>query len=501
MKKFKVAIIGAGIVGVAVARVLSMYENFDISIVEMEPDVGWGVSKANTSIIHPCHEEDPDRYPLRARLCREGNSIWRSWVKELDIPAKWPGELMVFYSSEEEREVRKYIWFAARNSVPGIRIIYRDELPSYEPNISPEAEGALYAPTAGTISPFEAVIAIAENATENGARLFADTKVLNIKVENYSIAGVETNRGFINADIVINAAGLYADHISHLAGVALDFFIKPRRGEYIVFDEDIDVKPTKILHTVPTSITKGVYAITTVHGNLMIGPTAEDLPTDVRENRATTESGFTYLLSEGRRLLKKLPPLSKIIRRFAGLRPEPPYGNWLIDVYTDPWGFINVAGIRSPGLTAAPAIARYVLELLVEKYDVNLVEKSGWIRYRKGIESIRNLSIERLDNLIKVDPSYGRIVCNCKAVSEAEIVKAADNIVKIGAKPTIDGIKFRTTAGFGKCQGSFCRWRIALLLSHKLGIPLHSVIVKRSAYGLGDIKFLLSRNQSEVERS
>ena len=495
MRVFRVAIVGAGITGASIARVLSMYSNFDVTLIEAEPDVGWGVSKANTSIIHPCHEEDPDRHPLRARLCREGNSLWRIWAKELDVPVKWPGELMVFYNSEEERETRRYIELASRNNVPGVRIVYRDELPSYEPLINPGAEGALYAPTAGVISPFEAVIAITENAVENGARLLVETRVLDVKVRDGGVVGVETDRGFIEADIVVNSAGLYADHISHTAGVAQDFSIRPRRGEYIVFDEDVGIRPRKILHTTPTPITKGVYAITTVHGNLMIGPTAEDLPIDAREERATTEKGFNYLISEGRRLLKELPPLTRIIRRFAGLRPEPSYGDWLIDVYVDPWGFVNVAGIRSPGLTAAPAIAKYVLELMVKRYDIDLVEKSGWRRYRRGIVGIRGLSIEGIDSMVKSDPGYGKIVCYCKMVSEAEINEAIDRMQRIGARPTIDGVKFRTTAGFGKCQGSFCRWRIALLLSEKLGIPLYKVTVKKGGYGIGDIKTLLRRDR------
>ena len=169
MQRHRVVIIGAGIVGASIARVLSMYENFDVTLIEKEPDVGWGVSKANTSIIHPGHEEDPEKHPLRARLCVEGNRLWREWVKELDIPAKWPGELMVFTSSDEEKEARKYVELAKRNNVPGVRIVYRDELRVLEPSINPNALGAVYAPTAGTISPMEAVIAIVENAVENGS--------------------------------------------------------------------------------------------------------------------------------------------------------------------------------------------------------------------------------------------------------------------------------------------------------------------------------------------
>jgi len=491
MNRFKVIIVGAGIIGASIARVLSMYENFDVVLIDKELDVGWGISKANTSIIHPCHEEDPERHSLRAKLCVEGNKMWREWSKELDIPIKWPGELMVFHNSDEEREARKYIWFAIKNGVSGVRIVYRDELQSFEQNINPDAIGALYAPSAGTLSPFEAVIAIVENAVDNGVKLLVDTNVLGVKIRNNLVIGVETSRGFIEADIVINATGLYADYISHTAGVAKDFWIKPRRGEYIVFDEDVDIKPVKILHTTPTPLTKGVYAITTVHGNLMIGPTAEDLSIDAKENKATSENGYNYLIKEGEKLLRRLPPLSKVIRRFAGLRPEPPNGDWLIDVYIDPWGFINVAGIRSPGLTAAPAIAKYVLDLMARRYDINLVEKKSWNCYRVGIKGIRNLNIYEADRLIERNPCYGKVICYCKIVTEAEINEAIDRILKIGARPTIDGIKFRTTACFGKCQGSFCRWEIALILSKKLGMPLHKVIVKKSSYGIGDIKILL----------
>lgn len=498
MKKFRVVIIGAGIVGASIARILSMYENFDVVIVEKEPDVGWGVSKANTSIIHPGHEEDPNKYPLRAKLCVKGNQMWRTWAEELEIPVKWPGELMVFTNEDEEKQAREYIKLAQLNGVPGVRVVYGEELRFLEPSIGDDAKGAVYAPTAGVISPFEAVIAIVENAVENGAKLLTEAEVTGIRVYNSTVKGVETTQGFVEADIVINAAGLYADKISHLAGVELDFYIRPRKGEYILFDENIEPKPLKILHTVPTHITKGVYAITTVHGNVLIGPTAEDLPLEARDDASTSVKGLDYVYREATKLLKKLPPKSKIIRTFAGLRPEPPNGQWLIKAYSNPWGFVNVAGIRSPGLTAAPAIAEYVVELVANTYDVKLIRKGSWNPYRHDITRLSGKSLSEIDDLIRKNPDYGEIVCYCKMVSKAEVLEAIDRMMKIGIKTiTLDGLKFRIYTGFGKCQGSFCRWRVAKVVSDKLGIPYYDVVVKKSSYGIGEIKILWSEKVGE----
>ena len=487
----KVAVVGAGVVGASVARVLTMYEGFEVLLVEREPDVGWGVSKANTSIIHPGHEEDPRQHPLRAKLCVEGNRLWRQWIKELDIPADWPGELMVFASPDEEREARKYVELAKLNGVPGVRLVYEREMLALEPNVNPQALGAVYAPTAGTISPFEAVTAIVENAVENGAKLLAETEVLRVRVEGGGVKGLETTRGFVEADIVVNAAGLWADEITRSAGVEPEFRIKPRRGEYLLFDEDVGAKPARILHTVPTPVTKGVYALTTVHGNLLIGPTAEDLPPEAKDETGTTREGLGRVLSEAAKLLKEVPPTSKVVRTFAGLRPEPPGGMWLVKAYGDPWGFVNVAGIRSPGLTAAPALAHHVVKLVSETYGIELKRREGWNPRRRGIERLAGRSLKEVDEKVRANPDYGEIVCYCKMVSKGEVLEAIERIRRIGARPTIDGVKFRVQAGFGRCQGSFCRWRVALLIAQSTGQPLHAVLAGKGVYVVGDVKLLL----------
>lgn len=489
--KLKVAVIGAGVVGASIARVLSMYEDFNVVLLEREPDVGWGASKANTSVIHPGHEEDPNKHPIRAKLCAEGNRLWRKWTEELDIPARWPGELMLFYSDEEAKRAAEYVEFARLNGVPGVKMVW-EEVKQIEPWINPSAAGAIYAPTAGLVAPFEAVAAIVENAVGNGVRLLADTEVRGIRVSNGEISGVETSKGFVEADLVINAAGLYADRVSHMAGVELDFRIKPRRGEYLLFDENVHVKPHMILHPVPTPVTKGVYAVTTVHGNLMLGPTADDLPEEEKDNFSTTGEGLSRVMNEASKLLKEVPSRDKVIRFFAGLRPEPPQGEWLIKAYDDPWGFVNAAGIRSPGLTAAPAIASYVLELVAREYDVKLNRRLSWNPYRVNVTSVRGKNPEEIDQLVKTNPDYGEIVCRCRLVSKAEIIETVERMRKIGLERiTVDGVKFRTTAGMGWCQGQFCRWRISLIISQATGVPLHEVAVKRASYGIGDVKVLL----------
>ena len=494
MARYRVTIIGAGIVGSCIARVLSKYENLEVYLLEKEVDVGWGASKANTSIIHPGHEDDPDKYPLRAKLCVRGNRLWHRWVKELEIPAEFPGELMVALSEEDLKTCEYYLRLAIKNGVPGVRLVYRDELLHLEPSVNPNAVGALWAPTAGKIAPTAAVIAIVENAVENGVRLYTEARVTGVKVEGGEVKGVETSRGFFEADIVVNAAGLYADEISRMAGVG-GFTIRPRKGQYCLFDERAEPKVRRILHPTPTPKTKGVYVITTVpESRLMVGPTAEDLPPGAKEDTSTTREGIEYVLEWGKRLVRELPSKSMIIRTFAGLRPEPPNGRWIIKAYDDPWGFVDVAGIRSPGFTAAPAIAHYVRELIEEKLGVRLVEKRRWNPYRRAIRRFRDLPLEEQRRLVREDPRYGNVVCMCECVTEAEVLEAIERMRRIGVRTiTLDGVKFRTFSMFGPCQGSFCRIRVALIIARETGVPLWRVTQRGpgTEYGIGDVKVLL----------
>ena len=496
MKK-SVAIIGGGIAGCAIARVLSKYD-LDIHLIEKEADVGWGATKANTSIIHPGHEEDAAIHPLRAKFCVEGNRIWRKWAEEMDIPVSWPGELMIALDDGGMETLEHYLKLGEKNGVEGLEIMGREKIKKLEPNVNENAIAALWAPAAGLIEPWEACIALAENAVDNGVKVHLNTEVKGIAVGDGKITGLETNRGFMKVDVAINAAGLFADEISGMAGID-DFKIRPRRGQYYLFSDDAMPKVKRIVHMTPTEKTKGVYAVTTVEGNLMLGPTAEDLDFDEKEERSTTEEGLDYIWENARKFLASLPPRNKVSKMFAGLRPEPPGGKYLIEAYEEPWGFVNVAGIRSPGLTAAPSIAEYVAKLMEEKLDLRMAEKGRWNPFRKGMKRFSRLSDSEKQHLINRNPQYGNVVCMCKEVTEGEVVEAIERIRKLGAGITMDSIKFRTLAMFGECQGSFCRSRIASIISREAGIPLWQVSLKGNGteYGIGDVKVLQRREKDE----
>ncbi len=489
----RVAIVGAGVVGASIARALSRFENFEVHLLEKEVDVGWGVSKANTGIIHAGYDDEPELYPLRAKLCVEGNRIWHKWVKELDIPIRWCGSLVLAFNEEEIEVLKDLFNRGVRNGVQDLRIIEADEIRLLEPNASKNALAGLWAPTAGQISPWDAVFALVENSIANGVKLHLATEVKGVRVERERVLGLETNRSFFEVDWVINAAGLYADKIARMAGVG-GYHIKPRKGEYLIFDRDAEPKVNKILFPVPTPISKGVVVTTTVDGNLMIGPNAQDLTEEQKEDKSNTREGLEFVWSSASKLVEKLPPKNKIIRFFAGLRPEPTGGDFIIKKYEEVFGFIDAAGTRSPGLTSAPAIANMVLDILKSSLDIELKPKEKWNPYRRRIKRFSELTLDERSRLINEEPRYGRIICTDEMVTEMEIVEA----IRRGAT-TIDGVKFRTRACMGKCQGSSCMYKVAVIISRELGIPLWKVSIRGpgTEIGIGDVKALLSGEKEE----
>jgi len=484
----RVIIVGAGIVGMSIARELSKY-NLDIVVVDKNSDVGWGVSKANTALIHGGYDDDPERYPNRARLCVQGNKIWREWVKELDIPSVWNGALVVARNEDEKKELRILFERGLRNGVEHMRILEDEEIRKVEPEISPDVTAALHIPSVGQIAPISAVIALAENAVDNGVKILLDTEVKDVIVRDGAIQGVETNKGFVKGDILINAAGLYADDISRMAGV--DYFrIHPRKGEYWIFDDSVGPKPRHVLFPAPTKKSKGVVVTTEISGHLMIGPNAQDI--EDKEDLSNTFDGLEEVWEKARKIWPKLPPRSKVIRTFAGLRPEPDGGDFII-ASEEVWGLINVAGIRSPGLTSAPAIARDVARI-INGIGVDLEKKRKWISKRRDITHFFSLKDEEIKGKIAENPMYGRIVCKCNKVSEGDIVEAIARMKKIGvATPSIDSVKFRTRATTGTCQGSFCRVRISAILAREYATPMWRITLKGigSEIGIGDVKVLL----------
>ena len=494
MKRIKVAIIGAGISGASIARVLSRYDNLEVHLIEKNSDVGWGVTKANTALIHGGYDDDPKKFPLRAKLCIQGNRIWHQWVKELEIPHIWNGALIVALTEDDFDELETLLERGIKNGVPEMRIVDKEEALSLEPSLNPKALGGLWIPIVGQIDPIPAVVAMVENAVSNGVKLHLETEVKGIKVENGEVKGIETNNGFIDADIVINAAGLYADEISKMVGI--DYFeIHPRKGEYWIFDEDVP-GPRRVLFPTPTPISKGVVVTTEINGHLMIGPNAQDLPKEEKENLATTIEGLNEVWEKAKKIWPNLPPKSKVIRTFAGLRPEPTGGDFIIKAEEEVYGFINVAGIRSPGLTSAPAIAYEVKEIIERDLGITLTEKSHWNPYRRDITHFFMTPREEANRLVATNNSYGKIVCKCNKVSEGDILEAIERMKFIGVKtPSIDSVKVRTKATSGTCQGTFCKVRIVQILAREYKVEPWKVTLKGkgSEIGVGDVKVLLRR--------
>ena len=463
MNKYDVIIIGAGVVGTAIARELSRYK-LRIAVFEKEIEPAFGVSKSNSGIIHPGTQNLP--YSLKGKLCVQGNELMRGLAKELGVDFKEVGELIVAFNEEDLARLMSIKRDAETLGVPRLEIVGREWLRSHEPNLNPEAAAALYAPTAGIISPYRLVYDLVENASKNGVEINAGQKVQSINPHFSSRPGFEitTPRGTFNARFLINCAGLFADEISAMAGIP-DFMIRPRKGEEFILDKKRENITRHLLFPMPSKDSKGILVIKTADGNPMIGPTAED--TEDKEDVSTSEEGFQKVISGIRKLVPAINP-GDIIAYFAGLRPVA--GEDFIIRYEDKApGFINVAGMQSPGLTSAPAIAVMVADMLKE-HGLGLQKKTVFHPHRRKTRHLFTLPLDQTKQLIRKDHSYGDIVCRCEMVSAKEIRDA----VAHGAR-TLDGIKFRTRAQAGRCHGSFCTTRIMKILAKESGKKLTEI--------------------------
>lgn len=441
----RIAIIGAGIVGLAVARELSKYKA-NIHIFEKNEDVGMGTSKANTGIIHAGFDDPPGTN--RAKFCRRGNEIWHRWVRELSIPTAWKGEIIVAMDYDGIKKIEELKKRGEENRVPGLEIWDRKKLLKMEPRISTEAQGALFAPTGGVMESFFAPVALYENLVDNGVIFHFNSPVIDI-VERGDELEVVTPSEREKFDLVINAAGLYGDRIAAMMGY--DFKIYPRKGEYFLFPK-ILLQVNYIIFPTPSKGTKGVVIENTPAGTLMIGPNAQDI--DDKDDKSTTEQGLEFVYESAKKIVPGIPPRSKSIRQFAGLRAETPQRDFIMTFHDNFW---NLIGMRSPGLTAAPAIAEYVSEIARERYSLKLRDR--WIAVRKPY------------------PVGGRVICDCEGISEMEIREA----VRRGAT-TVEAVKRRTMATMGSCQGSFCMPKIMKIISEERQIPFEKVELRRGAW-------------------
>ena len=477
---YDVVIIGAGVSGCASARELSRY-NLNICVVEMEEDVCCGTSKANSAIVHAGY--DAENGSLMAKLNVEGSQMMEELSKELDFHYKKNGSLVVCLHEEERDNLQKLYERGVKNGVKDLRIIERDELVKLEPNISDEAVAALYAPTAAIVCPFGMNIAMAENAAVNGVEFRFDTKVTGLeKKENNWL--IKTDKGEIETRYVVNAAGVYAD-VFHNMVSEKKIHITARRGDYCLLDRSVEGFVTHTIFQLPGKYGKGVLVTPTVHGNTLVGPTAIDI--EDKDGTNTTQQGIDELIQKAGSTVKNLP-MRQVITSFAGLRAHEDGHEFIIGELEDAKGFIDCAGIESPGLSSAPAIGKMVADIIRDLTGAK--EREDFIPTRKGILDPKTLSKEEYAALIKEKPEYGNIICRCEMITEGEIMDAIHR--PLGAK-SLDGVKRRTRAGMGRCQAGFCSPRTIEILARERGVE-PSEITKAG----GDSKIIVGINKDSL---
>ena len=453
---YDVIIIGAGVAGSASARELSRYQA-KICVLEKEEDVCCGTSKANSAIVHAGY--DAAEGSLMAKLNVRGNEMMEQMSKDLDFPFKRNGSLVVCLHEDEMPGLEALYKRGIANGVPGLRILNREELRAMEPNISDEACAALYAPTGGIVCPFNLNIAMAENANANGVEFHFDTEVTGLRPVEDGWE-IRTSKGTYKTRYVVNAAGVYADKFHNMVSEK-KIHITPRRGDYCLLDKTAGNHVSHTVFALPGKYGKGILVTPTVHGNLLLGPTAEDI--ENREGTGTSAQELEQVIKKAGMNVKNLP-LRQVITSFAGIRAHEDGDDFVIGEPGDAPGFVDCAGIESPGLTAAPAIGEMAADIVRKTLD--LKEKEDFISERKGILDPGTLSKEEYRKLLKAHPAYGNIICRCEMISEGEILDAIHR--PLGAR-SLDGVKRRTRAGMGRCQSGFCSPKTMEILARELG--------------------------------
>ncbi|MBR6918483.1 MAG: NAD(P)/FAD-dependent oxidoreductase [Clostridia bacterium] len=469
--RFDVVVIGAGVVGCAVARELSKYE-LSVCVVEKSEDVCSGTSKANSGIVHAGHDAVPGS--MKAKMNVRGSKLIKELSKTLDFHYKNNGSMVLCFDEADMPALNELLERGVKNGVENLSIISGDEARRLEPALSDEVFAALLVPDGGIVCPFGMTAAFAENAAANGAEFRFLTTVLNIlKAEDgYR---VETDKGVIGAKYVVNAAGVYADKF-HNTVSDKKINITPRKGEYVLFDLEVGDLVSRTIFQLPGKYGKGVLVTPTAHGNLLVGPNAVDI--DDKEDTSTTFEGTDDIK---RRALKSVPslPYRSVITGFSGLRAHEDGYDFIIGEAPGAEGFFDAAGIESPGLSSAPAIGEYLAELIAKKSGAE--KKKDFIAQRRGIPEVAKLPRDERAKLIKENPAYGRIVCRCESISEGEIVDAIRR--KPGAV-SLDGVKRRVRQGMGRCQGGFCTPVVMEILSRELGIPMTDVTKNSPGSGM-----------------
>lgn len=459
--KREVVIIGAGVVGSSIARELSRY-NVDICVLEKASDVCEGTSKANSGIVHAGFDAEPGT--LKARFNVAGSRKMEALSRELDFSYKRNGSLVLCFSKDDYPKLEELKKRGESNGVEGVTILTGDEVRNMEPAISDEVVAALYAPTGAIVCPFGLTIAMAENAAVNGAEFRFNEPVTGIKADGDGFV-VTTDKGTYECKAVINAAGVYADAIHNMV-CADKIHITARKGEYCLYDKKVGGTVSSTIFQLPGAYGKGVLVTPTVHGNLLLGPTATD--TLDKEEVNTTKTGLDTLQATAAKSIKAVPYRS-VITSFAGLRAHEDGGDFIVGE-SSVKGFFDAAGIESPGLSAAPAIGEFLAGEVAGYLGAD--KKSNFKATRKGIPNVALASKEERDRLIKENPLYANVICRCELVTEGEIVDAIKR--PVGAT-TLDGVKRRTRAGMGRCQAGFCSPKTLEILARELGTDITKI--------------------------
>jgi len=467
-KNFDVIIIGGGVIGTAVAYNLSKLK-LKIALLEKEMELAFGTTKANSGIVHAGFHSKPGT--LKASMCVKGSLMYPKLCQDLDVPYKQNGVLMVAFNSEQLPELNVFYNQGRLNGLTDLKILTRDELLKKEPNLQDEVIAGLFAPTGGVVSPFELAINLGESAKLNGVEVVLDSPLLKMEDRKNHLL-ITTKDNHYTAKIVINCAGLYADNIARMLGDD-SFSIIPRKGEEYLLDKRVGNLINSTIFPLPTPNSKGMLVIPTVHGNLMLGPTAIEM--DKRDEFTTTALGLKTIYDFTKNLVKGLEKRD-LIASFAGIRAASDRGDFIIEFSKTNPRLLNIAGIESPGLTAAPAIGEKILEMVKARLNEEGMSVGLNPSYNPVLPKklhLRDLKGPELEKAIQQDNRFAHVICRCELVSEAEIVAA----IKSGAK-TLDGIKLRTRAGMGRCQGGFCTPKILKIMSRELGIPV-SELTKR----------------------
>ncbi len=474
-----VIIIGGGVVGCSVARELSRFDA-DILLLERGNDVSVGTSKANSGIVHGGYDAKPGT--LKAKFNVAGNAMFDALARELDFPFKRNGSMVLCFDKTDIGKLLELKEQGVKNGVQGLYVLEGYEaVKAMEPYVSENVVAALVVPNGGIVSPYEMTIAYAENAATNGVKFRFGSEVTAIDRIDGGLQVTCADGFTAQAKYVVNAAGVYADVINNM--ISPDkMHITARKGDYELLDKTCGYMASHTLFQMPTKMGKGVLVTPTCHGNILVGPTATDV-TDKDDVATTPEE----LASAFDRALLTMPSLNRrnIITQFSGLRAHLDTDDFVIGESAAVKGLYNVAGIESPGLSSAPAIAVHVAEEIAQKLSIG--KNANFVAERKGIPHFATLSDEERQKLVAKNPLYGRIVCRCETVTEGEIVEAIRR--KPGAVD-MDGVKRRTRQGMGRCQAGFCTPRVMEILSRELGVPMTEV-TKRG----GNSQFVIGRTK------